>query len=372
MLRRCVTILLLLTIRAYSLPFYNSFTSLDYIAQYRELALKEMKCYNIPASIILAQAMVESGNGSSNLATNANNHFGIKCHKEWHGPTFIMDDDEKDECFRKYESVVDSYSDHSQFLCSRKWYAFLFHLPKTDYVAWARGLKRAGYATHPAYAEMLIEIIEKNRLYELDTMTLESIAPVLVAEKKEETRQFSLAARELLALINTLDFKKINEEPAVSAETDSLYSAYFNSSRMNPVDGNGSGFDPENNFEREMINISENKVSEVQARKAALNFEDLAGRVPEMYENTSCYGNDYTQTINAKSVVFSSCKNVVVQKTVIPLKYMKTVQETDHRLETPETIEPLKSAPAFKKSYFFEEETSMDVFIYNIQGFLIE
>ncbi|MGZ3866324.1 MAG: glycoside hydrolase family 73 protein [Bacteroidia bacterium] len=383
MLRRLFSILLLFSVKVYCLPFYNSFTSLDYITRYRELALKEMKCYNIPASIILAQAMVESGNGSSNLATNANNHFGIKCHKEWHGPTFIMDDDENDECFRKYESVVDSYSDHSLFLCSRRWYAFLFQLPKTDYVAWARGLKSAGYATHPAYAEMLIEVIEKNRLYELDTMTAESITPLLAAEKKEESHGMTLATRELLSLLNDLDLDKLKDEPLTSTETDSLYSVYFNSSRITTDEGENSGFNAENNFEPEIVAVAENnfenkvaivtenKIAEKTKRKTTLNFEHYASTVTNIYEIAYGYGNNYVGELNTESVVFS-CKNITIQKTSISLNYTTTLQDTDCRIETPKVIEPLQSAPGFKESYFFQQENNMNAFIYSVQGFLIE
>jgi len=139
----------------------------EYIKKYKHLAIKQMKISGIPASIIMAQACLESGNGNSRLATEANNHFGIKCHT-WTGPTIRHDDDAKQECFRKYDSPEGSYSDHSDFLRYRDRYAFLFNLPRDDYRAWAKGLKQAGYATNPAYAELLIKIIEDNKLYELD------------------------------------------------------------------------------------------------------------------------------------------------------------------------------------------------------------
>jgi LysM repeat protein len=127
-----------------------------------------MKISGIPASIIMAQACLESGNGNSRLAVEANNHFGIKCHNSWTGPTIRHDDDALQECFRKYDNPEGSYSDHSDFLRYRDRYAFLFDLPRDDYKAWAVGLKQAGYATNPAYAELLIRIIEENMLYELD------------------------------------------------------------------------------------------------------------------------------------------------------------------------------------------------------------
>jgi len=139
----------------------------EYIALYKDDAIKEMVLHKIPACITLAQGMLESGNGNSELARKANNHFGIKCHKEWDGETFVMDDDEKNECFRKYNDVLESYDDHSLFLISRSRYSALFELPITDYKGWCYGLKDAGYATDPRYPERLLELIEKYKLYEL-------------------------------------------------------------------------------------------------------------------------------------------------------------------------------------------------------------
>jgi len=138
-----------------------------YIAKYKKLAIAEMKRTGIPASITLAQGLLESGNGNSTLATKARNHFGIKCH-DWTGPSIRIDDDEKDECFRKYKDPYQSYKDHSKFLTTRSRYAFLFKLKPTDYKGWAKGLKKAGYATNPRYAHMLIDIIEEEELYLFD------------------------------------------------------------------------------------------------------------------------------------------------------------------------------------------------------------
>lgn len=142
----------------------------DYIALYKDDAIKEMYLHKVPACITLAQGMLESGNGNSPLCKKANNHFGIKCHKEWGGETYIMDDDEKNECFRKYESALDSYSDHGLFLTSRSRYAPLFELPITDYKGWCYGLKTAGYATDPKYPDRLIDIIEKYQLHQYNRM----------------------------------------------------------------------------------------------------------------------------------------------------------------------------------------------------------
>lgn len=127
-----------------------------------------MQKHKIPASITLAQGCLESGDGNSALARRANNHFGIKCHDGWKGKKFRQDDDERNECFRKYDNAVDSYTDHSYFLTSRPRYSSLFDLKITDYKGWAHGLKAAGYATNPKYAQLLIDIIEEYQLYKYD------------------------------------------------------------------------------------------------------------------------------------------------------------------------------------------------------------
>ena len=140
----------------------------DYIKKYRELAVEEMKKYHIPASITLAQGLLESGAGQSMLARKSNNHFGIKCGGDWNGKTVSHDDDARGECFRAYKHPKDSYEDHSKFLAGRPRYASLFKLKITDYKGWARGLKKAGYATNPRYADQLIGIIELYELYKYD------------------------------------------------------------------------------------------------------------------------------------------------------------------------------------------------------------
>jgi hypothetical protein len=139
-----------------------------YIEKYGQEAIHQMIQYKIPASVILAQAIFESRSGGSELAKKSNNHFGIKCHVGWGGDTIIKTDDTLNECFRKYLNIEESYKDHSLFLISRPRYAHLFNLSITDYKAWCYGLKNAGYATYPSYAEELIKIIEQTKLYELD------------------------------------------------------------------------------------------------------------------------------------------------------------------------------------------------------------
>lgn len=144
----------------------------DYVSDFAAVAMEEMKLYKIPASIKLAQGILESGAGDGRLAAEANNHFGIKCHKGWTGGEIYHDDDELQECFRTYSDASYSYRDHSLFLTDRKRYAGLFDLNPDDYVAWANGLRRAGYATDPKYPEKLISLIERYELYKYDAMVL--------------------------------------------------------------------------------------------------------------------------------------------------------------------------------------------------------
>ncbi len=143
-----------------------------YVTTYKEIAKQNMKEYGIPASITLAQGILESGAGRGRLSIEANNHFGIKCHKEWNGPSIRHDDDALQECFRKYNDPAESYKDHSLFLTSRSWYKPLFLLEKDDYQGWAKGLKKSGYATDPKYPTKLIAIIERYQLNQYDSEVL--------------------------------------------------------------------------------------------------------------------------------------------------------------------------------------------------------
>lgn len=140
----------------------------EYISQYKTIANDNMRKHGIPSSITMAQGILESGAGTGILAQKANNHFGIKCHTGWNGESVRHDDDAEQECFRKYEHASESYRDHSLFLTSRSRYASLFKLDKGDYVAWAKGLRAAGYATDPKYPDKLIGLIERYELYKLD------------------------------------------------------------------------------------------------------------------------------------------------------------------------------------------------------------
>ncbi|MBD0726117.1 hemagglutinin [Flavobacterium sp. L1I52] len=144
----------------------------NYVLEYKDIAMSNMKTYGIPASIILAQGILESGAGRGDLAVSANNHFGIKCHSDWTGDSVRHDDDARQECFRKYDKVAESFRDHALFLTGKGRYSSLFELDKDDYQAWAKGLRKAGYATDPKYPEKLISYIERYNLAQYDAQVL--------------------------------------------------------------------------------------------------------------------------------------------------------------------------------------------------------
>jgi len=178
----------------------NKISTEAYIETYKGIAMKKMREYKIPASITLAQGILESGSGNSRLAQKANNHFGIKCHKGWTGKTIRVDDDEKNECFRSYRKAEESFHDHSLFLTQRTRYADLFKLKITDYKGWAKGLSKAGYATNPRYPELLIRIIERYDLAKYDKQALSGKAApkkskkpaVVVTETPPQTNEFAV------------------------------------------------------------------------------------------------------------------------------------------------------------------------------------
>lgn len=169
--------------------FAQRLTTEDYILKYKNDAIKDMVKTGVPACITLAQGIFESESGNSDLATEANNHFGIKCHKDWSGDSFHKDDDERNECFRKYKTALESFDDHSEFLRSRDRYASLFKLEKDDYKGWAHGLKKAGYATNPSYASKLIDLIERYNLMEINSEAIAVMNGKPLNENKPEVLQ---------------------------------------------------------------------------------------------------------------------------------------------------------------------------------------
>ncbi len=220
------------------------FETLRYIAKYEKIAKREMKEYGVPASITLAQGILESQSGKSRLAVEGNNHFGIKCHGNWNGEKILHDDNKEQECFRKYNKPEESFKDHSRFLAKRKRYAFLFRLPITDYEAWAKGLKKAGYATDPSYPDKLIYIIEKYHLNKMDKEVL-ALMSVKVDDTFEEnnqnikkkfiyevqegetlftiSRKFNIPVKDIQRINNLNDFDIYKGQILVLTESDNTY-----------------------------------------------------------------------------------------------------------------------------------------------------
>lgn len=196
-------------------PVFKTNSTEEYIRQYKDIAISEMNQYQIPASITLAQGILESGSGKGRLAVKANNHFGIKCHG-WTGKKIYHDDDALQECFRKYDHPSSSFRDHSEFLSGRKRYAKLFKLRLTDYKGWAKELRRAGYATDKRYPQKLISLIERYKLYRFDdTKNLEALGEPLkhVVVKGETLYSISLkydVSVEQLMQLNGLESNTIS------------------------------------------------------------------------------------------------------------------------------------------------------------------
>lgn len=183
----------------------------DYIDTFAEIAQFEMKAYGIPASITLAQGILESGFGKSSLTLRTNNHFGIKCHKGWNGEYAYHDDDEKGECFRKYNHPMYSFRDHSIFLSSRARYAFLFDFRKDDYKRWAKGLKDAGYATDKRYPQKLISFIEQYRLYQYDKEVFDEGYVVETEPKAYDYQTYVVKKGDTLYSISRRYFVSVDE-----------------------------------------------------------------------------------------------------------------------------------------------------------------
>jgi hypothetical protein len=214
-----------------SLTVVAQYTREEYIRKYQLLAIEEMGRSGIPASIKMAQAVLESGNGNSELARKSNNHFGIKCKTGWQGQKVYHDDDERGECFRKYRSVEDSYRDHSTFLTTSPRYAFLFQLPKDDYKGWARGLKQAGYATARHYDNTLIKIIEDHKLYRLDYK--QTIQP-MVAQRGKTPVNIPVAENNVINPYTRRQVIKINNLEAVVASQGETYETIAQSLGLKP------------------------------------------------------------------------------------------------------------------------------------------
>jgi hypothetical protein len=221
----------------------------QYIQRYQLLAIEEMGRSGIPASIKMAQAVLESGNGNSQLSRNSNNHFGIKCKSNWRGQRVYHDDDEKGECFRKYKSVEESYIDHTNFLMGNPRYAFLFTLAPDDYKGWAKGLKDAGYATARHYEKSLIKIIEDHQLYRLDQK--QTIRPLL-ANSKSPALNKGMSDKMIINPFNNRKKVTINNLEAVVAREGDTYEILAQSLGIEAwelynFNDQGSGYKPQPN-----------------------------------------------------------------------------------------------------------------------------
>lgn len=210
--------------------------NIDYINRYSQIAVDKMKEHKIPASITLAQGILESGAGQSELAKKSNNHFGIKCHQDWTGERVYHDDDEKQECFRKYSKPELSYEDHSQFL-KKKRYEPLFALDVTDYKGWAKGLKACGYATAKDYAERLIELIETYNLQQYDQIALGKMPTDVITPSKptkkgdkvtepitnNEVKYLKNSSMGSIPVCDTHSVKKEGKREAITAQRGDTY-----------------------------------------------------------------------------------------------------------------------------------------------------
>ena len=247
----------------------------QYIDKYKDAAIEQMRRYKIPASITLAQALLESGAGSSYLATHANNHFGIKVSSDWSGPHVKQDDDRKNEKFRKYKNVADSYEDHSKFLLKDR-YKRLFDLDPMDYKAWARGLKACGYATSPTYANRLITIIET---YELDDYDEDRVG--LRKRKKKVEPVIETPTRHAIAMVNGIPCVQMRNGDTWDALAKEMKIAKKKLLKFNEVD---EDFTPPVG-----MNIFLNK----KAKKADAQYKDTWHKVKSeesMYTIAQFYG----------------------------------------------------------------------------------
>lgn len=230
----------------------------EYIDKWKDVAVQQMHEHGIPASITLAQGILESGYGNSPLARYANNHFGIKCHK-WDGQKFYKDDDHKDDCFRKYYNAQRSYEDHAEFLTSRGRYAFLFELSRTDHEAWARGLKEAGYATDPNYPDRLIQLIDEHDLDRFDTVPgMEKRTPEVVEKERRNLENVETrGGRRVYRHPNSIDLVKVRQGDSfetLARDLDIPKSRLLEYNDMNPTDRLSAGdtiyIQPKRNWSR--------------------------------------------------------------------------------------------------------------------------
>jgi LysM repeat protein len=234
-MKQCLTIFLATIVLASHAQKEKAY---NYIAQYKEIAIAEMQRSGVPASITLAQGILESSYGESDLCKNSNNHFGIKCKTEWTGEKVYHDDDTKQECFRSYPSAAESYKDHSNFLRTRTWYDFLFKLDPTDYVSWAKGLKKAGYATEKDYPQKLIKVINDYNLNQYTLIAMNKLPnsnQTLASTEKEEIYEDTTMAPELVIKISSKQLRENQQKRAEGLPEDSVIIINPNATVAKPI-----------------------------------------------------------------------------------------------------------------------------------------
>lgn len=234
-MKQCLTIFLAMIVLA---SYAQKEKAYNYIAQYKDIAIAEMQRSGVPASITLAQGILESSYGESDLCKNSNNHFGIKCKTEWTGEKVYHDDDTKQECFRSYPTAAESYKDHSNFLRTRTWYDFLFKLDPTDYVSWAKGLKKAGYATEKDYPQKLIKVINDYNLNQYTLIAMNKLPnsnKTLASTEKEEIYEDTTMAPELVIKISSKQLRENQQKRAEGLPEDSVIIINPNATVAKPV-----------------------------------------------------------------------------------------------------------------------------------------
>ena len=223
----------------------------SYIALYKEVAIAEMQRSGVPASITLAQGILESAYGESDLCKQSNNHFGIKCKTEWTGEKVYHDDDSRGECFRRYQTAAESYKDHSNFLRTRAWYAFLFKLDPTDFEGWAKGLKKAGYATEKDYPQKLMKVINDYNLNQYTLIALNKLPnnnqTLASNTRKEEIYEDTTMAPELIIKISTKQLQENQRKSAEGVTDDSVIIINQNATKKVVADKKKTNF-PEGVF----------------------------------------------------------------------------------------------------------------------------
>ena len=234
MMKQILSILALICFVATAIASETRLTRSEYIDKWKDEAIYQMVVYKIPASVTLAQGILESGDGNSELARGANNHFGIKCHSSWTGEKAYHDDDKKGECFRAYKHAQMSYDDHSEFLLKNR-YSSLFDLKLTDYKGWAKGLKKCGYATSPKYANLLISLVEDNHLTQFDKVGMKMIKNGEIPDRED----FSLS--ESVAEANKKERKKEKKQKRYTRDNN-LPEVSISLSRSIKISGNNIKF----------------------------------------------------------------------------------------------------------------------------------